>query len=315
MLALDLELALLSDAKSCKKLELPHKSPYFTRLLQASSAEWIQPKQGSAKACETFHSSNQEDTGMARKPLIGMNCDYRGSQQGTPAYAFLAAGYFEAISKAGGIPVIVPPTEDFESIGSILDSLDGFLLVGGADLDPRRDGYMLHSSVRPMEARREDFDRKLAAEIARRRMSLMAIGAGLQLINIVEGGNLFYHIPIDLPNALPHLDPHDPNHRHSLVVEPKSILGRVYGEGEIRVNSRHHMAIDRLADAFKVTARCQDGVIEGIESRLDDWFVVGCQFHPESTAASALDGQIFEEFIEGILVGLGRNSTIQLKAA
>jgi putative glutamine amidotransferase len=235
---------------------------------------------------------------MARKPLIGMNCDYRGSQQGTPAYAFLAAGYFEAISKAGGIPVIVPPTEDFESIGSILDSLDGFLLVGGADLDPRRDGYMLHSSVRPMEARREDFDRKLAAEIARRRMSLMAIGAGLQLINIVEGGNLFYHIPIDLPNALPHLDPHDPNHRHSLVVEPKSILGRVYGEGEIRVNSRHHMAIDRLA-----------------ESRLDDWFVVGCQFHPESTAASALDGQIFEEFIEGILVGLGRNSTIQLKAA
>jgi putative glutamine amidotransferase len=252
---------------------------------------------------------------MARKPLIGMNCDYRGSNQGTPAYAFLAAGYFDAICKAGGIPVVLPPTEDLDNIGSILDSLDGFVLVGGADLDPRRDGYMLHSSVRPMDARREDFDRRLAREISQRRMSLMAIGAGLQLINIIEGGDLFYHIPIDLPNALPHLDPHDPNHRHSLVVEPNSILGRVYGEGEIRVTSRHHMAIDRLADAFKVTARCQDGVIEGIESKSDDWFVVGCQFHPESPAASALDGQIFEEFIEGILSRTAESATLELKAA
>ena len=252
---------------------------------------------------------------MARKPLIGMNCDYRGSHQGTPAYVFLAAGYFDAITKAGGIPVVVPPTEDLGSIGEILDSLDGFVLVGGGDLDPRKDGFMLHSSVRPMEARREDFDRQLAREISHRRLSLMAIGAGFQLINVIEGGNLFYHIPIDLPNALPHLDPQDPSHRHSLVVEPDSILGRVYGEGEIRVNSRHHMAIDRLADAFKVTARCQDGVIEGIESRLDDWFVVGCQFHPESTAASALDAQIFEEFISGIQALAAAPQTLELVAA
>jgi putative glutamine amidotransferase len=75
------------------------------------------------------------------------------------------------------------------------------------------------------------------------------------------------------------------------------------------------MAIDRLADAFKVTAKCQDGVIEGIESRLDDWFVVGCQFHPESPAASALDGQIFEEFILGILAQSNRSESIPLRAA
>jgi putative glutamine amidotransferase len=75
------------------------------------------------------------------------------------------------------------------------------------------------------------------------------------------------------------------------------------------------MAIDRLADAFKVTARCQDGVIEGIESRLDDWFVVGCQFHPESTAASALDAQIFEEFISGIQALAAAPQTLELVAA
>ena len=252
---------------------------------------------------------------MARKPLIGMNCDYRGANQGTPAFAYLASGYFDSIVHAGGIPVVIPPTSDLNSIGSILDTLDGFVLVGGADLDPRRDGYMLHSSVRPMEARREEFDRHLAFEISNRKMSLLAIGVGMQLINIVEGGNLFYHIPIDLPNALPHHDPQDPNHRHSLVVEPKSILGKVYGEGEIRVTSRHHMAIDRLADSFKVTARCQDGVIEGIESRDEDWFVVGCQFHPESPAASALDVQIFEAWVEGIQARANVRPTLELAAA
>ncbi len=237
-----------------------------------------------------------------KRPLIGLNCDLRGANQGTPAYCYLAAGYFDSIANAGGIPVIVPPNADPESLSQLLDMLDGFVLVGGADLDPRNDGYMLHSSVKPMEARREEFDRRLAQEISNRRMSVMAIGVGLQLLNITEGGNLFYHLPIDVPTAIPHRDPQDPNHRHSLVVESDSILGRVYGEGEIRVTSRHHMAIDRLADTFRVTARCQDGIIEGIESADEDWFVVGCQFHPESPAASALDIRIFEEFIEGLKV-------------
>ena len=249
---------------------------------------------------------------MAHKPLIGLKCDYRGAHQGTPAYCYLASGYFDSIVNAGGIPVLLPPTTDHDSLERTLDMLDGFVLVGGADLDPRNDGYMLHSSVRPMEPRREDFDRRLAQEVSNRRMNLLAIGVGLQLINVIEGGNLFYHIPVDLPNAIPHRDPQDPNHRHSLVVEPNSILGRVYGEGEIRVTSRHHMAIDRLADSFRVTARCQDGVIEGIESKLEDWFVVGCQFHPESPAASALDIRIFEEFIEGIQA---RASQLSLAAA
>ena len=75
--------------------------------------------------------------------------------------------------------------------------------------------------------------------------------------------------------------------------------GRI-GEGEIRVNSVHHMAIDDVASGFNVTARCPDGVIEAIESTRDDWWALGTQFHPESESASALDLRIFEEFIAGI---------------
>ena len=86
--------------------------------------------------------------------------------------------------------------------------------------------------------------------IAERRMPVFGIGVGMQLINVQQGGNLFLHIPEDLPDALPHKDPHDPGHRHGLEVLPGSLMERVYGDGEIRVNSMHHMAIDEVALGF-----------------------------------------------------------------
>ncbi len=159
---------------------------------------------------------------------------------------------------------------------------------------------MIHPSMRLLDSRRENFDRTLVRLLAERRMPTMGIGCGMQLLNVSLGGNLFLHIPEDLPRALPHVDTMDPNHRHALVVEKGSLMERVYGEGEIRVNSMHHMALDEVAPGFMVTARCPDGVIEAIESTRDDWFVFGTQFHPESDSATALDLRIFEEFVAGI---------------
>ena len=237
---------------------------------------------------------------MPRKPLIGLNADYRPSRKEGPALSYLPAGYYNAIEAAGGIPIILPPMEDAADIARVLDLVQGFVMVGGGDLDPRRDGFQLHSSVRPMDARREDFDRQLMDLIAERRIPLLAIGAGMQLLNISQGGNLYLHLPEDLPEAIPHKDPQDPEHRHGLSVVFGTLMERVYGDSEIRVNSMHHQAIDEVAPGFAVTARCPDGVVEAIESTMDDWFAVGTQFHPESESASALDVRIFEEFVEGI---------------
>ena len=236
---------------------------------------------------------------MTCKPLIGINADYRAAARNMPAYSYVAAGYFQSVFKAGGIPVILPPMDDSDSIRTALDALHGFVMIGGADLDPRNDGFMLHPSVRPLDPVRETSDRLLIAEISERRLPLLGIGTGMQLMNIYQGGNLFLNIKEDLPNAVPHHDPQDPNHRHTLDVESDSLIGRVYGDGEIRVSSRHHMAIDEVAPGFRVTARCPDGVIEAIESEMMDWFAVGTQFHPECAAASALDIRIFEEFVDG----------------
>lgn len=237
---------------------------------------------------------------MLRKPMIGLNADYRSAKKDSPAYSFLAAGYYERIIAAGGIPVVIPLLESEDDLNQVLDTLHGFVMIGGQDLDPRRDGFMLHPSVRFMERCRETFDRGLMRLIAQRRMPFFGIGVGMQLLNVSQGGNLFLHIPEDLPQAIPHKDLQDHAHRHSLVVTPGSLMERVYGEGEIRVNSMHHMAIDEVARGFTVTARCPDGVIEAIESDMPDWFALGTQFHPEASSASALDVRIFEEFIEGV---------------
>ena len=237
---------------------------------------------------------------MLRKPLIGINADYRPAKKDGPALTYVTAGYYNAILASGGIPVILPPMEDEDDLGRVLDQCQGFVLVGGGDLDPRRDGFQLHSSVRPMDARREDFDRMLMKNIADRRMPVLGIGVGMQLLNLSQGGSLFLHLPEDKPEAIPHKDLQDPEHRHGLEVTFGSLMERVYGDGEIRVNSMHHMAVDDVAPGFAATARCPDGVIEAIESTQDDWFAIGTQFHPEADSASALDVRIFEEFVDGV---------------
>lgn len=238
----------------------------------------------------------------ASKPVIGINSEFLRPKHG-PAHTVLAAGYYDALVKAGARPVVLPPVDDLDLVP--WEMLDGLVFCGGADLDPRRDGFMLHTWTRPMDARRETFDRALMRRVVDRRMPVLAIGVGAQLLNVVMGGNLFLHIPEDLPRALPHSDPMDPCHRHAVIVEPGSLMERVYGcDLETRVNSQHHMAIDEVAPGFAVTARAPDGVTEAIESTSADWLAVGAQWHPEAPA-SAFDAVVFVEWIAAVRERIG----------
>jgi putative glutamine amidotransferase len=248
---------------------------------------------------------------MPRKPLIGVNTDYHETQKRVPSLSYVCSGYFDSLLQAGALPVLIPPYPENKyldaNLEQILDQLDGMVMVGGADLDPRRDGYMLHPSVKLLDERRETFDRFLIDKIAERRMPLLAIGTGMQLLNVSQGGTLFLHIPEDLPKAIPHRDAMDVNHRHAMVIERGTLVERVYGDNEIRVNSMHHMAVDDIAPGFLVTGRCPDGVVEVIESLQHDWLAIGTQFHPESNSATAMDLRIFKEFIQEIVVIQRRN--------
>jgi len=236
------------------------------------------------------------------KPLIGINADYNATGD-RPGFSFVAAGYYDAVTRAGGIPVILPPLLKDVDRRKLLDRLDGVVLIGGYDLDPRRDGYMLHESVRPMDPRREDFDRAIVEEIRVRRMPVFGIGVGMQLLNVACGGTLFLHLPEDRPNAMPHLDAMAPRtHRHAIDIEDGSLVHRAYLTERYRgiglVTSRHHQAVDDVAPGFRVTAAAPDGIIEAIESTDPGWLAIGVQWHPE--AASEMDQLLFSEFVEGV---------------
>ena len=235
------------------------------------------------------------------RPFIGINADFVPAGKITRAHARLPAGYFDSVMAAGGLPVIIPPLGKEKEIDAILDHLDGVILSGGLDLDPRRQQLPSHPAVQPMSERREQSDRVLVRCVLERQAPLLAIGVGMQQLNAQCGGSLYLHLPEDLPRTLPHRDPTGGPHRHAVLLEPNTRIDEIYGGGEIRVNSDHHQAVRQVGAKLRVGALSPDGVIEAIEAVDPNWFCVGIQWHPESETASALDMQLFECFMQACL--------------
>jgi putative glutamine amidotransferase len=236
------------------------------------------------------------------RPWIGINADFVAAGKHTRAHARLNAGYFDTVLAAGGLPVILPPFGKDAEIGASLDRLNGILLGGGLDIDPRRQGLPSHPSVQPMAERRDDNDRLLVRRVVQRQLPVLAVGVGMQQLNLALGGSLYLHIPEDQPRALPHRDPSSSGpHRHAVLLEVGTRLDEIYGGGEIRVNSSHHQAVCKVGAGLRVSATAPDGIIEAVEAVDPNWFCVGVQWHPESETASALDMQLMECFIQACL--------------
>jgi putative glutamine amidotransferase len=235
------------------------------------------------------------------RPVIGINADFVPAGKLTIAHVRLNAGYYESVVAAGGLPLILPPLAKENELDALLDRCDGFLLSGGLDLDPKRSGLPSHHSVQPMAERREENDRLLVRRVLDRQLPLLAVGVGMQQLNVACGGSLYLHLPEDLPRSLPHRDPTGGPHRHAVLLEPGSRIDEIYGGGEIRINSAHHQAVRQPGAGLRVGSVAPDGVIESIESTDPNWFCIGVQWHPESETASALDMQLFECFIQASL--------------
>jgi putative glutamine amidotransferase len=232
------------------------------------------------------------------RPFIGINADLIPASKRSVAHLRLDSGYADMVLAAGGIPIVIPPLNKETEFDALLDRLDGVILSGGLDMDPRRQQMPTHAAVVPMAERREENDRILLRSLLERQMPLLAIGLGMQELNSLCGGSLYLHLSEDLPKAMPHFDPMGGPHRHLVLLEPNTRMEEIYGGVEIRVNSSHHQAIRQVGSRLRVSALAPDGVIEAIEAVDPNWFCVGVQWHPESDTASALDMQLIECFLQ-----------------
>lgn len=235
------------------------------------------------------------------RPFIGINTDYVATSKQAIAHIRLHAGYVDAVLQAGGLPVLIPPIGKDADLDPLLDRLDGLILGGGLDMDPRRWGHGAHSAVQPMPERREESDRVMIQRALERQLPLLAIGLGMQQLNAVCGGTLYLHLPEDCPRAMPHKDPSGEPHRHAVVLKKKTRLEEIYGGGEVLVNSAHHQSVRQVGANLRIAATAPDGVVEAIEATDPNWFCVGVQWHPEAPSASALDMQLFEAFLQACL--------------
>jgi putative glutamine amidotransferase len=244
-------------------------------------------------------SATPKQSAVPPKPLIGITTDYQ-TPKTAAAFSRLSIGYSDLILASGGLPILLPPMrkETYPEMDHYLKMVSGIVFSGGNDLDPRRYGQQPLNTLQPLAPRREESERLLFDKVMERKLPVLGIGMGMQLINIVHGGTLFQHLPTENPKAMPHTDPSGAAHRHMVIIEDGTFLEEIYGCGEQRVNSMHHQAVNQIGRRLRVGARSHDGVIEAIETTDPNWFCVGLQWHPEDETASALDRQIFECFVQ-----------------
>ena len=209
--------------------------------------------------------------------------------------------YTEALTAVRLVPLVVPPIADAELAARVLDGVAGLLLTGGEDLDPRHYDAEPHPSVVDVNDARDACELVLAREAERRRIPTLAICRGVQVANVALGGSLVQDIPSERGGQVDHDPDVDRSSRvHDVVVERGSRLAQALGTERLVTNSFHHQALDKVSPKLCVTARAEDGVIEGVESRDDAWWMLGVQWHPEELTGTTeeWDRRLFRAFAE-----------------
>jgi putative glutamine amidotransferase len=206
--------------------------------------------------------------------------------------------YTDSLRGAGTRPFVLPLL-GADDADAMLEGMDGLVLTGGEDVDPRRYDTAPHPALGDIHAERDAFELALVKAARSRRLPTLAICRGIQVANVALGGTLVQDIPSEWPNALPHDGDWARDCRvHAVRIEPDSRLARALGSEHVDVNSLHHQSVGRVAETLTVVARAPDGVIEGVEWHGDDWWMVGVQWHPEELTATpqSWDRALFAAF-------------------
>ena len=208
-------------------------------------------------------------------PVIGISGNFRDGD------CTLAQGYWESVSAAGAIPVIIPPVDDPEGIVSLIDGLDGIVLSGGADIDPEYLGEEPLDCI-GINPRRDAPEIMLVRLAHERHIPTLGICRGIQILAAALGGRLYQDIATQHDRHDVEHDQKAPRHEtsHEVLVEKDSLLYSLLSRERVAVNSFHHQAVKEAPAGFRVSATAPDGIIEGIEAT-DFNPILGVQWHPE----------------------------------
>jgi len=229
------------------------------------------------------------------KPIIGITTYInKGSFR---SYSRVGYEYIDKVEKSGGIPLGIPVLKDFttETLTRLIDSFDGIIFTGGANIDS------LWYDEKPFKKQsmeselRNRFEKALFLVAKEKKIPILGICRGNQLINVLQGGSLFQNIDKQMNTDINHegVDKKIEEKLHSVSLEKGSFLAKISGEKRILVNSFHVQCIKELGENLKITAKSEDGVPEAIEYE-GDFFMKGVQWHPEALEDQL---QLFREFI------------------
>ncbi len=222
-----------------------------------------------------------------RRPVIGLTANYvpaaRRDLYDTKAMFVAEESMVDRIVDAGGVPLVLPIVADTDVRRAFLDAIDGLLLTGGHDVDD--------------QPARADFEIWITQHVRSRRLPVLGICRGIQLLNVACGGSLLSDIQTVRPACHTHRDAelYD-GLRHPVVLAPNTWLTALYGgKTDVDTNSIHHQAIDVLGDGLEPLAWSDDGLIEAVHAPADRW-TRAVQWHPEWDESAPNVG-LFETFV------------------
>jgi putative glutamine amidotransferase len=211
----------------------------------------------------------------------------------------LGMPYVRALARAGAIPIVLPPLPA-DAVPALLGPLAAVCLSGGPDLDPSAYGAAPSPDLGPVEPALDVFELEVARCADAAGLPILGICRGSQALNVARGGTLHQHLPAITDNTVDHRQ-RAPGweETHDVRIAPDSRLAAILGVTELRVNSFHHQAVDRLGEGLKAVAWAVDGTIEAIEAVEGDGdrLVLGVQWHAETLDRPGPHPRLFEALV------------------
>ncbi|MUK90156.1 gamma-glutamyl-gamma-aminobutyrate hydrolase family protein [Ornithinibacillus sp. L9] len=231
------------------------------------------------------------------KPLIGVTSSMEIDQ----SYYMVHSDNANAITQAGGMPVMLPYLGKEEDVEEISARLDGLYATGGYDIDPTLFDEEPHPNLGTIIPARDAFEITLMKKLLELGKPILGVCRGAQTLNIAAGGDMYQDIYAQADgDLLQHQQKAPKEHgSHFVHVLEGSLLHKLTGKTKLRVNSRHHQANRKVIEPFQISGKASDGIIEAIESK-EHSFVLGLQWHPESMAPTNDEAslRIYEAFIK-----------------